>query len=78
MIYGVDFMAKKAEKAVKKTGRPPMFPEGGTRIGLKLGVDDRAVIEKAAALERRQFSEWCRLTLVDTARAVIAKHENAS
>lgn len=54
--------------AKKKIGRPAMFPGGATRIGIKMGVSDRQILERAAEKSRRQLSDWCRLTLVDEAR----------
>jgi uncharacterized protein (DUF1778 family) len=52
----------------KKLGRPPMFEGGATRIGIKMSVADRELLERAAEKARRQFSDWCRLSLVDEAK----------
>lgn len=63
-------MAKKA-----KVGRPAMFTEGKTQIGIRMGIDDRSLLERASELDRRGLSDWCRLALIDAAKARIQAEE---
>jgi uncharacterized protein (DUF1778 family) len=45
------------------------------RLGFRLDEQTKALIERAAQLERRKLTEFCVTALTDAARRVIAEHE---
>lgn len=45
------------------------------RLGFRLDEQTRALIERAALLERRKLTEFCVTALKDAARKTIAEHE---
>ena len=45
------------------------------RLGFRLDEESKALIERAAELERRKVSEYCVKALTDAARHTIAEHE---
>jgi hypothetical protein len=72
-------MAKAKPKQGKQTGRPPLSANGSSRVGVKAGVEDRELWERAASAEIRSLSEWCRINLNKAAREQLGiTDENAS
>lgn len=47
----------------------------GKRLGFRLDPETKRLIERAAHLERRKFTDFCVTTLADAARRTIAEHE---
>lgn len=45
------------------------------RLGFRLDEQTKALIERAASLERRKVSDFCVKALADAARQTIAQHE---
>lgn len=45
------------------------------RLGFRLDEQTRALIERAAQLERRKVSDYCVTAIADAARRTIADHE---
>lgn len=45
------------------------------RLGLRLDAEAKAMIERAAALEHREVSDFCVNALTEVARQTIARHE---
>jgi len=45
------------------------------RLGFRLDEQTKALIERAAQLERRKLTEFCVSALADAARETIARHE---
>ena len=45
------------------------------RLGFRLDEQTKALIERAAQLERRKLTEFCVTALADAARETIARHE---
>lgn len=45
------------------------------RLGFRLDAQSKALIERAAQLERRKLTEFCVTALTDAARRTIAEHE---
>ncbi len=45
------------------------------RLGFRLDVETKDLIERAAQLSRRKVSDFCVTALTDTARRTIAEHE---
>ncbi|MEO9130049.1 MAG: DUF1778 domain-containing protein [Sphingomonas sp.] len=45
------------------------------RLGFRLDEQTKALIERAAQLERRKVSDYCLTTLADAARQTISRHE---
>lgn len=45
------------------------------RLGFRLDEESKALIERAAELERRKVSDYCVKVLTDAARHTIAEHE---
>lgn len=57
------------------TRTPPTRTRRDERLGFRLDAESKALIERAARLERRKLSDFCVATLTDTARRTIAEHE---
>jgi uncharacterized protein (DUF1778 family) len=47
----------------------------GERLGFRVDEPTKALIERAARLERRKLTEFCMIALTDAARRTIAEHE---
>ncbi len=45
------------------------------RLGFRVDEATKALIERAALLERRKLTDFCMTALMDAARRTIAKHE---
>jgi uncharacterized protein (DUF1778 family) len=45
------------------------------RLGFRVDEPTRALIERAAQLERRKLTDFCMTALTDAARRTIAEHE---
>ncbi len=45
------------------------------RLGLRVDKPTKALIERAARLERRKLTDFCMTALTDAARRTIAEHE---
>jgi len=45
------------------------------RLGFRVDEESKALIERAAELERRKVSDYCVKALTDAARQTIAEHE---
>src|ERR1700751_6144283 len=45
------------------------------RLGFRVDEPTKALIERAAQLERRKLTEFCMTALTDAARRTIAEHE---
>jgi len=45
------------------------------RLGFRLDQPTKALIERAARLERRKLTDFCMTALTDAARRTIAEHE---
>jgi uncharacterized protein (DUF1778 family) len=45
------------------------------RLGFRVDGDTKALIERAAQLERRKVTDFCMTALTDAARRTIAEHE---
>lgn len=45
------------------------------RLGFRVDEDSKALIERAAELERRKVSDYCVKVLTDAARQTIAEHD---
>lgn len=45
------------------------------RLGFRLDEQTKALIERAAQLERRKVSDFCVSAMADAARRIIAQHE---
>ena len=45
------------------------------RLGFRVDEATRALIERAAALERRKLTDFCMTALTEAARRTIAEHE---
>ncbi|MGE0652807.1 MAG: DUF1778 domain-containing protein [Alphaproteobacteria bacterium] len=45
------------------------------RLGFRLDEQTKALIERAAQLERRKISDYCLTAITDAARRTIAEHE---
>ena len=65
-------------KQAKKIGRPKTLAGETSQVGIKVSNVDRALWERAATLDRRGLSDWCRLALNQAAKDFIAKHETQS
>jgi uncharacterized protein (DUF1778 family) len=50
-------------------------PARGERLGFRLDIETKDLIERAAWLSRRKISDFCVTALADTARRTIAEHE---
>jgi uncharacterized protein (DUF1778 family) len=62
-------MPRKQAKAGRET------PNRIERLGFRLDVETKDLIERAACLSRRKVSDFCVTALADTARRTIAEHE---
>jgi len=47
----------------------------GARLGFRVDGETKALVERAAELERRNLTDFCLTALADAARATIARHE---
>lgn len=47
----------------------------GARLGFRVDDETKALVERAAELERRSLTDFCLTALADTARATISRHE---
>jgi uncharacterized protein (DUF1778 family) len=45
------------------------------RLGFRVDEPTKALIERAAQLERRKLTDFCMTALIDAARRTIAQHE---
>ena len=45
------------------------------RLGFRVDAPTKALIERAAGLERRKLTDFCTAALTDAARRTIAQHE---
>jgi uncharacterized protein (DUF1778 family) len=45
------------------------------RLGFRVDEPTKALIERAAQLERRKLTDFCMTALIDAARRTIAEHE---
>lgn len=63
-------MARRAATARAEKGR-----SGSARLGFRLDDTTRALVERAASLERRSLTDFCLTTLAEAARQTIARHE---
>lgn len=45
------------------------------RLGFRVDVETKALVERAAWLERRDLTDFCLSALADAARETIARHE---
>lgn len=50
-------------------------PTRDNRLGFRLDEQTKALIERAALLERRKVSDYCLTAISDAARRTIADHE---
>lgn len=48
------------------------------RLGFRIDEETKALIERAARLERRKITDFCLTALADAARRTIAAHETLS
>jgi uncharacterized protein (DUF1778 family) len=48
------------------------------RLGFRVDEPTKALIERAAQLERRKLTDFCMTALTDAARRTIAEHETIS
>jgi|ERR1700737_857924 uncharacterized protein (DUF1778 family) len=48
------------------------------RLGFRVDEPTKALIERAAELERRKLTDFCLTALTDAARRTIAEHETVS
>jgi len=58
-----------------KTAVPKPRVPRDDRLGFRLDEETKALIERAAQLERRKLTEFCVTALTDAARRTIAEHE---
>jgi uncharacterized protein (DUF1778 family) len=47
----------------------------GTRLGFRVDVMTKKLVEKAAALERRSLTDFCLTALTEATRETISRHE---
>jgi uncharacterized protein (DUF1778 family) len=47
----------------------------GARLGFRVDRETKALVERAAGLERRNLTDFCLTALADAAREAIARHE---
>jgi uncharacterized protein (DUF1778 family) len=47
----------------------------GARLGFRVDRDTKALVERAAELERRNLTDFCLTALASAARETIARHE---
>ena len=59
---------------MRSTARKDRITRDG-RLGFRLDEDSKALIERAAELERRKVSDYCVKALTDAARHTIAEYE---
>jgi uncharacterized protein (DUF1778 family) len=45
------------------------------RLGFRVDSETKALVERAAQLERRNLTDFCLTALLEAARATIARHE---
>ena len=45
------------------------------RLGFRVDAETKALVERAAELERRNLTDFCLTALADAAREAIARHE---
>lgn len=50
-------------------------PQRIERLGFRLDMETKDLIERAAQISRRKVTEFCVTALTDTARRTIAEHE---
>ena len=62
-------MPRKPARAKRET------PQRAERLGFRLDMESKDLIERAAHLSRRKVTEFCVTALTDTARRTIAEHE---
>ena len=73
-IFLCDYLkARKAKKKAKTIQDSNAVRE--ERLGFRLDVQTKNLIERAAHLECRKITDFCVTTLADTARRIIAEHE---
>jgi uncharacterized protein (DUF1778 family) len=47
----------------------------GARLGFRVDVETKALVERAAELERRKLTDFCLTALTEAAQKTIARHE---
>lgn len=47
----------------------------GARLGFRVDDETKALVERAAELERRKLTDYCLTALTEAARRTIARHE---
>jgi uncharacterized protein (DUF1778 family) len=47
----------------------------GARFSFRVDVETKALVERAAELERRNLTDFCLIALADAARETISRHE---
>jgi uncharacterized protein (DUF1778 family) len=47
----------------------------GARLGFRVDTDTKALVERAAHLERRKITDFCLTALTEAAQRTIARHE---
>jgi len=57
------------------TNRNDVRRARGARLGFRVDDQTKALVERAAELERRNLTDFCLTALADAARETIARHE---
>ena len=57
------------------TDRSEVRRARGARLGFRVDDETKALVERAAELERRNLTDFCLTALADAARETIARHE---
>jgi uncharacterized protein (DUF1778 family) len=57
------------------TGPTVVRRSRGARLGFRVDDQTKALVERAAELERRNLTDFCLTALADAARDTIARHE---
>jgi len=47
----------------------------GSRLGFRVDVQTKKLVERAAALERRSLTDFCLTALTEATQATISRHE---
>jgi hypothetical protein len=71
------FVSYNKPMKTKRTGRPPKKKAERKDVDLRIPVtaDQKALVNKAAALERIDMAAWARPLLLQAARDAIDRHE---
>ena len=62
-------------RRTQPTANPEQRRSRGARLGFRVDDQTKALVERAAELERRKLTEYCLTALTEAARRTIARHE---